>query len=84
MVGFGRGRARRALLAFYQPLVADLSNHGSWLEAGGFTSTERATKVWKATLNEFTLPTHSASAVDRMAPYIEAAIARGGSAPSGG
>jgi trimethylamine--corrinoid protein Co-methyltransferase len=70
--------------AFYQPLVADLSNNGSWLEAGGKTSTERATEVWKRTLLEFQPPEHSDSVVENITPYIEAAIAKGGAAPSGG
>jgi len=70
--------------AFYQPLVADLSNHGSWLEAGGLTSTQRATKIWQAALRDFQPPSHSESAAQRIAPYIEAAIDKGGAAPSGG
>ena len=70
--------------AFYTPLVADLSNHGTWLEAGGLTSTQRATKSWKDTLRDFEPPEHSHIAAERMAPYIEAAVNKGGAAPSGG
>lgn len=70
--------------AFYQPLVADLSNHGSWLEAGGKTSTERATDVWKRALQDFKAPANSAKAADSIASYIESGIAKGGAIPSGG
>ena len=70
--------------AFYQPLVADLTNHGSWLEAGGKSSSQRATDVWKRTLQEFVAPSNSAIVADRIAPYIESAVAKGGAAPSGG
>ncbi|MDB4222633.1 trimethylamine methyltransferase family protein [Granulosicoccus sp.] len=70
--------------AFYQPLVADLSNHGSWLEAGGKSSSQRATDVWKRALQEFVAPSNSAIVADRIAAYIESAVAKGGAAPSGG
>lgn len=70
--------------AFYQPIVADLRNHGAWLEAGGLTSSQRATHVWKSTLRDFKAPAHCEAAGDRIATYIEAQIAKGGSAPSGG
>ncbi len=70
--------------AFYQPIVADLSNNGAWLEAGGLTSTERATNIWKSTLREFKAPEHGEAAGDRIAEFIEAGIARGGALPSGG
>lgn len=70
--------------AFYPPLVADLSNNGSWLESGGLTSTQRATTIWQNTLRDFKKPAHSQSAADRIAGYIEAGKARGGAAPAGG
>jgi len=70
--------------AFYSPLVADLSNHGSWTEAGAKTSTERATAIWEAILDNFEPPSHSVAATENIASYIEAGIARGGAAPSEG
>lgn len=36
--------------AFYEPLVADLSNFGQWTEAGSLRADERATGIWKARL----------------------------------
>jgi trimethylamine--corrinoid protein Co-methyltransferase len=70
--------------AFYPPLVADLSNHGSWMEAGSKTSSERATAIWKNILSEFTPPTHSNDAMERIAPYIDRAVAKGGTAQADG
>lgn len=64
--------------AFYTPLIADLSNHGSWVESGAKTSSERATAKWKAVLAEFEPPAHSAIAMEKIAPYIEQGIANGG------
>ncbi|MEM7259057.1 MAG: trimethylamine methyltransferase family protein [Pseudomonadota bacterium] len=70
--------------AFYSPLVADLNNHGSWLDAGARTSTDRATDIWQRVLREHTLPQHSGDAMERITPYIEQAAARGGTAQSDG
>ena len=39
--------------AFYQPLVADLSNFGSWTESGSRTATERANGIWKQVLDRY-------------------------------
>ncbi|MGV3550757.1 trimethylamine methyltransferase family protein [Rhizobium sp.] len=39
--------------AFYQPLVADLSNFGNWTESGSKTATERANGIWKRVVDEY-------------------------------
>jgi trimethylamine--corrinoid protein Co-methyltransferase len=69
--------------AFYQPLVADLSNFGRWNDAGALTSTQRATGIWKSTLRDFTAPKHSGDAAERMRSYIEGHTAAGGALPAG-
>lgn len=70
--------------AFYQPLVADLSNHGAWFDAGAQTSTERATRIWKKTLETFVPPSDSGAVRSRISEFIEDGRARGGATPSGG
>lgn len=70
--------------AFYSPLVADLNNHGSWVESGAKTSTERATAIWQRQLQNHTPPEHADQALERITPYIERAVARGGTAQSDG
>lgn len=67
--------------AFYEPIVADLNNFGSWTEAGSKTSSQRATEVWKKNLAEFVQPTTGPDAVERLMPYIEKATAEGGASP---
>jgi len=67
--------------AFYEPIVADLNNFGSWEKAGSKTSTERATQVWKDTLANFQQPAGGQEAADRLRPYVEKAIANGGAPP---
>ena len=70
--------------AFYEPLVADLTNHGAWLDAGGKSSAERATGIWKQTLAEFKAPKDSDEVLERIAGPIERYKKSGGAAPSGG
>lgn len=67
--------------AFYDPLVADLSNFGSWTEAGSQTSAQRATAIWKARLDVFQAPESGAVARERLAPFVEAMTQKGGALP---
>ncbi|MEM7243101.1 MAG: trimethylamine methyltransferase family protein [Pseudomonadota bacterium] len=64
--------------AFYQPLVADLSNHGTWEAAGSLTAEERATKIWQNILRDFEPPKDSGDVADRIRPFIEKRKAEGG------
>jgi trimethylamine---corrinoid protein Co-methyltransferase len=67
--------------AFYEPLVADLSNFGSWQENGGLSSADRATEVWKRTLADFKAPEGCEAREARVADLIERGTAAGGAAP---
>jgi trimethylamine--corrinoid protein Co-methyltransferase len=67
--------------AFYPPLVADLSNHGQWTEAGALRSDQRATAIWQRTLADFRPPAHGEQAAARLAPFIAARTAAGGAPP---
>ena len=67
--------------AFYEPLVADLSNFGAWTDSGALTATERAKSVWKSTLDGFTTPRQAGAATERLSGYIDAHSARGGAQP---
>lgn len=58
--------------AFYQPLVADLSNFGSWTEAGSKTATQRANGIWKRMLDQY----QPIARAGDIAAAIEAFIAR--------
>lgn len=70
--------------AFYQPLVADLSNHGAWQEAGAKTSSDRSTALWQQVLDNYSPPDNAGEIGDRIAARIELGIQAGGQAPSGG
>ena len=65
----------------YEPLVADLTNFGSWTDAGARTSTERATAVWQRTLADYRQPLHGAEAAERIAAFVARRIAEGGARP---
>lgn len=72
----------RYATAFYEPLVADLANFGTWSEAGGQTSTERATAIWQDVLSRYEPPAGSAERVARLRDFIATGRARGGARPS--
>ena len=67
--------------AFYRPLVADLSNHGSWVEAGSRTADQRATAIWKQTLADFTPPGACSGVAARLDDFVRARTEAGGARP---
>jgi trimethylamine--corrinoid protein Co-methyltransferase len=67
--------------AFYAPLVADLSNHGLWMENGSLTADQRATAIWQRVLADFTPPPACEGAGETVAPFIAARTAAGGAPP---
>ena len=69
--------------AFYAPLVADLSNFGTWEAAGAKTATERATAIWQRVLAEFRPPEGAGERGERIAGFIARRTAEGGAPPAG-
>ena len=67
--------------AFYEPLVADWSNFGNWLEAGEKTATQRATTIYKQMLGDFVAPETDESVIEQLDAYIEKCTQQGGAAP---
>lgn len=63
--------------AFYAPLVADLSNFGTWEAAGAMRSDERATAIWQRVLAEAQPVAQAAEVADRLAPFIARRRAEG-------
>ena len=66
---------------FYEPLVADWSNFGTWTERGGLTASQRATGIWKDIVARPTDLGHDGARVEALKTYIAAASAAGGAAP---
>ena len=67
--------------AFYAPLVADLSNFGTWEAAGAKTATERATAIWQQVLADYRPPEGAGDRGERIAQFIADRTAAGGAAP---
>ncbi len=59
--------------AFYQPIVADLSNFGTWTENGSKDATQRANGIWKQTLEEYV----SIDRADEIGAALDEFIAKG-------
>ena len=67
--------------AFREPLVADLSNHGTWAANGSRTAADRATTLWKDRLATTPRPAQAGEAAERLAPFIERRTRAGGAPP---
>ena len=67
--------------AFYQHLVADLSNYGSWQEAGGLSVDERATPIWQAILDKDQRPNIDQAKIQALHEYIDRKTQAGGAPP---
>jgi trimethylamine--corrinoid protein Co-methyltransferase len=68
--------------AFYDPLVADWSNFGTWTERGAVDANQRATGLWQRILAEHKPP--SCALPDRIAEldaFIQIRSAAGGASP---
>lgn len=67
--------------AFYEPLVADWSNFGTWTERGAQDASERGTKLWKEIVGEFAPPATEADRADELSAFIARRTEEGGANP---
>lgn len=66
---------------FYDPLVADWSNFGTWTENGAVDATSRATGMWQRILASDTRPPVDADRVGALREYVARHTELGGAAP---
>ena len=66
---------------FYEPLVADWSNFGTWEENGARDASSRATDIWQRILAEDPDPTIDADRAAALTDYIAKRTAEGGAEP---
>ncbi|MEO0865150.1 MAG: trimethylamine methyltransferase family protein [Pseudomonadota bacterium] len=79
---FGAGHTmERYQTAFYEPLVADFANFGTWSERGSVDATTRATDIWKGILRDFTAPQGNGDQLEALSRHIANRTAAGGCAP---
>jgi trimethylamine--corrinoid protein Co-methyltransferase len=64
--------------AFYEPLVADLSNFGNWTESGSKTATERANGIWKRVLDGYKPIDRAGEIGDVLDGFISRRMSEGG------
>ena len=67
--------------AFYEPIVADLSNFGTWKESGSQSATERANGIWKLALSKFEAPKSCDGVAEMLDEFIGQRTDQGGAAP---
>ncbi|TMV07600.1 trimethylamine methyltransferase family protein [Ruegeria sediminis] len=66
---------------FYEPLVGDWSNFGTWTERGAFDANHRATGIWQNIVANFEPPAHDPDRIDGLRDYIARRTAEGGAPP---
>ena len=67
--------------AFYQPLVHDYANFGTWTERGAMDASTRATAVWEAILAAEAGPATPPDRLEALRTFIERRTAEGGAPP---
>lgn len=67
--------------AFYEPLVADWSNFGTWTDAGSKSAPQRANEIWKRILNEFEPPHLDEAITAELGSFVDRRTKEGGSLP---
>lgn len=71
----------RYATAFYEPIVFSRQNYESWAEEGMQTAAERATKVWRAVLEEFEPPALDDAVKEELDDFVERRTSEGGALP---
>ncbi len=67
--------------AFYEPLIADWSNFGTWTERGEKDATQRANETWKNILHTWQGPPMDEVRVEEMEAFIARRTEEGGAPP---
>ena len=67
--------------AFYEPLISDWNNFGTWTEQGSKTVTVRANEKWKQILREFQPPKIDDAVNDNLKEFVARRIREGGAPP---
>lgn len=67
--------------AFYEPLVADWSNFGTWSERGAIDANDRATGIWQNILDGFVPPKSDPDRIGALQDFIARRTTEGGAPP---
>ena len=66
---------------FYEPVVHDYANFGTWTERGAEDASTRATQVWKDILDRDERPDVDEAKVEALRTYVRKRSADGGAPP---
>ena len=66
---------------FYQPIVHDYANFGTWTERGGSDANQRATAVWQRIIRDFEPPAVDGARTEALQGFIDRRSAQGGAPP---
>jgi len=66
---------------FYEPVVHDYANFGTWTERGSQDTTTRATAVWKGIIEADQRPELDGARVEALQAFIQKRTAEGGAPP---
>ncbi|MFA3917365.1 trimethylamine methyltransferase family protein [Ruegeria hyattellae] len=66
---------------FYEPLVGDWSNFGTWTERGEVDANHRATGIWQEIVENGTAPAHDPDRIAGLTEFIARRTQEGGAAP---
>jgi len=64
--------------AFYAPILSDWRNFESWQEAGSPTAMQKANRLWKQRLAEYSAPPMDSAIADELAEFVAKRKAQGG------
>ena len=64
--------------AFYAPFLSDWRNYEAWAEAGGSWTSERANKLWKSMLADYTPPPMDPGIHEELTAFVDRRKAEGG------
>ena len=67
--------------AFYQPVVHDYANFGTWTERGAMDASTRATAVWEGILAADPVPATPPDRLEALRAFIDRRSAEGGAPP---
>jgi trimethylamine--corrinoid protein Co-methyltransferase len=72
---------KRYRTAFYEPVVSETANFGTWTEAGAKDAMRRAHDIWQARLAEYVPPAACEGVAERLQSFIERRTREGGAPP---
>ena len=68
--------------AYYDPIVSDWSNFGTWTEAGRRDTATRANAIWKQVVADFVAPGVPDDIDEQLGDFVERRSREGGAAPA--